>query len=49
MALLEIKKLTKTFADGVTVLSNTSISIEKGEVVVILGPSGCGASLYKRT
>ena len=35
MALLEIKKLTKTFADGVTVLSNTSISIEKGEVVVI--------------
>ncbi|MCI5829158.1 MAG: amino acid ABC transporter ATP-binding protein [Treponema sp.] len=48
MALLEIKKLTKTFADGVTVLSNTSISIEKGEVVVILGPSGCGKSTLLR-
>ena len=42
MALLEIKKLTKTFADGVTVLSNTSISIEKGEVVCLLGPNGAG-------
>lgn len=48
MALLEIKNLRKTFDDGVTVLKNTSISVEKGEVVVILGPSGCGKSTLLR-
>ncbi len=48
MALLEIKNLRKTFDDGVTVLKNTSVSVEKGEVVVILGPSGCGKSTLLR-
>lgn len=48
MALLEIKNIRKTFADGVTVLKDTSVSVEKGEVVVILGPSGCGKSTLLR-
>lgn len=48
MALLEIKNLRKTFDDGDTVLKNTSVSVEKGEVVVILGPSGCGKSTLLR-
>lgn len=48
MALLEIKNLRKTFDDGVTVLKDTSVSVEKGEVVVILGPSGCGKSTLLR-
>ncbi len=48
MALLEIKNIRKTFADGITVLKNTSVSVEKGEVVVILGPSGCGKSTLLR-
>lgn len=48
MPLLEIKNLRKTFDGGLTVLRDTSISVEKGEVVVILGPSGCGKSTLLR-
>ena len=48
MAVLEIRHLNKTFADGVCVLKDTSVSVEKGEVVVILGPSGCGKSTLLR-
>ena len=48
MALLEIKNIRKTFADGVTVLKDTSVSVKKGEMVVILGPSGCGKSTLLR-
>ncbi len=48
MALLEIKNIRKTFSDGVSILKDTSISVNKGEVVVILGPSGCGKSTLLR-
>ncbi len=48
MALLEIKNIRKTFSDSVTILDGTSVSVEKGEVVVILGPSGCGKSTLLR-
>ena len=48
MALLEIKNIRKTFSDNVTILNGTSVSVEKGEVVVILGPSGCGKSTLLR-
>ncbi|EGT83216.1 putative p-loop containing nucleoside triphosphate hydrolase [Haemophilus haemolyticus M21639] len=41
MALLEIKNLVKNYGD-VEALKGISFSVEKGEVVVILGPSGCG-------
>ena len=40
MALLEIKNLVKNYGD-VEALKRINLSIEKGEVVVILGPSGC--------
>ena len=39
MKLLEINNLQKSF-DGKTVLKDISMSVEKGEVVSILGPSG---------
>lgn len=48
MALLEIKNIRKTFLDNVTILNGTSVSVEKGEVIVILGPSGCGKSTLLR-
>ncbi len=48
MALLEIRNIKKAFSGGKPVLSGTSLSVEKGEVVVILGPSGCGKSTLLR-
>ena len=41
MALLEIKNIKKSF-DGNLILNDVSLNVEKGEVIVILGPSGCG-------
>lgn len=45
--LLEIKDLHKEY-EGITVLKNINLSINKGEVVVILGASGCGKSTLLR-
>jgi len=47
MTLLEIKKLSKTFGD-LEVLRDINISVEKGEVVVVIGPSGSGKSTMLR-
>lgn len=47
MAMLEIKNLSKSFGD-LEVLRDLNISVEKGEVVVIIGPSGSGKSTMLR-
>jgi ABC-type polar amino acid transport system ATPase subunit len=47
MALLDIKNLTKSFGD-LEVLRDINVSVEKGEVVVIIGPSGSGKSTMLR-
>lgn len=47
MALLEIKNLKKNFGE-LQVLKDINISIEKGEVLVIIGPSGSGKSTFLR-
>ena len=39
--LLEISGLVKRFGSE-TVLNGIDLSVHKGEVVVVLGPSGCG-------
>ncbi len=45
--ILEIKNISKRF-DDITVFEKISLTVKRGEVVVIVGPSGCGKSTLLR-
>lgn len=42
MRMLEVKNLSKTYKNGTSVLNNISFSVNKGEILSIIGASGCG-------
>jgi ABC-type polar amino acid transport system ATPase subunit len=46
--IIEAKEITKTFPGGVVALDRFSLSVGRGEVVVIIGPSGSGKSTFLR-
>lgn len=47
MAILEVKNLSKNFEE-LNVLKDISFSVEKGQVVAVIGPSGSGKSTLLR-
>lgn len=46
--LMSIRHLTKTYDNGLTVLRDVNVDIDKGEVISIIGPSGTGKSTFLR-
>ena len=45
--IIDIDHITKRFGDN-TVINDLSLSVEQGEVLVLVGPSGCGKSTLLR-
>ena len=46
--ILEVEHLKKSYVNNVPILDDVSFSLQKGEVVVIVGHSGCGKSTFLR-
>ncbi|MGB5984956.1 MAG: ATP-binding cassette domain-containing protein, partial [Desulfobacterales bacterium] len=46
--IIEVERISKTFANGVRALVDVSARVRRGEVVVIIGPSGSGKSTFLR-
>lgn len=47
--IIDAKDVVKIYPNGVHALKKVSISVMRGEVVVIIGPSGSGKSTFLRT
>ncbi len=48
MAIVETRKLSKDFGDGVLAVNQIDVRTSNGEFLVLLGPSGCGKTTLLR-
>lgn len=46
MTLIELKNVSKQYANGVQALTNVNLKIEKGDFAFLVGPSGAGKSTF---
>ncbi|MGN0437743.1 MAG: polyamine ABC transporter ATP-binding protein [Lachnospiraceae bacterium] len=46
--IIELKNISKVFADGFEAVSDFNLEVKKGEFVTFLGPSGCGKTTTLR-
>ena len=46
--IIRVENIKKTFRDNLEILKGISFSVEKGEVLSIIGPSGSGKSTMLR-
>ena len=46
--IIELKNITKTYANGFTAVSDFNLYVRKGEFITFLGPSGCGKTTTLR-
>lgn len=46
--IIELKHITKTYADGFTAVSDFNLEVKPGEFITFLGPSGCGKTTTLR-
>src|SRR3954471_7429740 len=48
MAQIELRDVTKRYADGFEAVKNMNLDIKDGEFMILVGPSGCGKSTALR-
>ncbi|GAA1766365.1 ABC transporter ATP-binding protein [Luedemannella helvata] len=48
MSTVVLRQLTKTYPTGVTAVDHVDLTVADGEVMVLLGPTGCGKSTVLR-
>ena len=42
MSAIKLTNIKKIYGEAVKVLDDINLDIERGELIVLLGPSGCG-------
>jgi multiple sugar transport system ATP-binding protein len=48
MSAITLRDVSKVYADGVTAVGSFDLTVDDGEVMVLLGPTGCGKSTVLR-